>query len=71
MISVKIVRGRVGVREFYATASRDDLRLYLSAENPLDKQIAATALIYDLVVATRNVEYVKPTGVGVLNPFLT
>jgi toxin FitB len=39
------------------------------AENPLDKQIAATALIYGLTVVTRNVPHYKPTGVNVLNPF--
>jgi toxin FitB len=39
-------------------------------ENPLDKQIAATALIHDLVVVTRNIDHFKMTGVGVLNPFL-
>lgn len=38
-------------------------------ENPLDKQIAATALIYDLVVATRNIAHYEPTGVRFLNPF--
>jgi toxin FitB len=38
-------------------------------ENPLDKQIAATALLHDLVVATRNVAHYAPTGVRVLNPF--
>jgi hypothetical protein len=38
-------------------------------ENPLDKQIAATALIHDLIVVTRNVDHFVPTGVGVLNPF--
>ena len=38
-------------------------------ENPLDKQIAATALIYDLVVATRNAAHFASTGVRVLNPF--
>jgi toxin FitB len=39
------------------------------AENPLDKQIAATALIYSLTVVTRNVPDYEPTGVAVLNPF--
>jgi predicted nucleic acid-binding protein len=39
------------------------------AENPLDKQIAATALMYGLTVVTRNVSHFEPTGVGVLNPF--
>jgi predicted nucleic acid-binding protein len=38
-------------------------------ENPLDKQIAATALIYDLTVVTRNVEHYRATGARVLNPF--
>jgi predicted nucleic acid-binding protein len=38
-------------------------------ENPLDKQIAATAMIYDLTVVTRNVAHYDPTGVSVLNPF--
>src|SRR5579872_6207275 len=33
------------------------------AENPLDKQIAAAALIHDLTVVTRNVEHFAPTGV--------
>jgi predicted nucleic acid-binding protein len=40
-----------------------------NAENPLDKQIAATALIHDLVVVSRNVDHFAPTGVRVLNPF--
>ena len=38
-------------------------------ENPLDKQIAATALIYDLTVVTRNNAHYQPTGVKLLNPF--
>ena len=38
-------------------------------ENPLDKQIAATALLYDLVLVTRNVKHFASTGVKVLNPF--
>ena len=38
-------------------------------ENPLDKQIAATALINDLTVVTRNITHFIPTGVQVLNPF--
>ena len=40
-----------------------------NAENPLDTQIAATALIYDLTVVTRNVEHYQSTGVRLLNPF--
>jgi predicted nucleic acid-binding protein len=38
-------------------------------ENPLDKQIAATALINDLTVVTRNSAHFAPTGVRLLNPF--
>ncbi len=38
-------------------------------ENPLDKQIAATALIHDLTVATRNTDHYRPTGVPLVNPF--
>lgn len=38
-------------------------------ENPLDKQIAATALIYHLTVVTRNDAHYQPTGVRLLNPF--
>jgi len=40
-----------------------------NAENPLDKQIGATALIHDLVVVSRNVAHYAPTGVRVENPF--
>lgn len=39
-------------------------------ENALDKQIAATALIHDLTVVTRNVADYARTGVRLLNPFL-
>ncbi len=39
------------------------------AENALDKQIAATALIYELTVVTRNHKDFVKTGVPVLNPF--
>ena len=38
-------------------------------ENALDKQIAATALIYELTVVTRNHKDFIKTGVRVLNPF--
>ena len=38
-------------------------------ENPLDKQIAATALIHDLVVVSRNIDHFASTGVRLLNPF--
>lgn len=38
-------------------------------ENALDKQIAATAIIYGLKVVTRNVKDFSGTGVAVVNPF--
>jgi len=38
-------------------------------ENAIDKQIAATALVYDLTVVTRNHRDFVKTGVRVLNPF--
>lgn len=40
-------------------------------ENALDKLIAATALIYDLTVVTRNHRDFAKTGVRLLNPFST
>lgn len=39
-------------------------------EQALDKQIAATALLHDLTVVTRNERDFMPTGVRTLNPFL-
>ena len=41
-----------------------------SDQNPVDKQIAAIALRYDLTVITRNVDHFSGTGVRLLNPFL-
>lgn len=38
-------------------------------ENALDKQIAATALINDLTLVTRNTRHFAATGVALLNPF--
>ena len=38
-------------------------------ENPLDKQIAATALLHDLIVVTRNTAHYEPTVVRLFNPF--
>jgi predicted nucleic acid-binding protein len=38
-------------------------------ENVLDKQIAATALISDLTLVTRNTDDFTFTGVKLLNPF--
>lgn len=37
--------------------------------NPVDKQIAAIALMYGLKVVTRNTSDFAGTGVVVLNPF--
>jgi predicted nucleic acid-binding protein len=45
---------------------------HLRAPNPqheLDKLIAATALIHDLTVVTRNVDDFAKTGVRLVNPF--
>ena len=38
-------------------------------QNALDKLIAATALIYDLTVVTRNIKDFEQTGVSLLNSF--
>ena len=38
-------------------------------ENPLDKQIAATALVHGLSVVTGNPEHFRSTGVAWHNPF--
>ena len=39
------------------------------AANPIDKQIAAIALIHDLQAVTRNTSDFRNTGVKLLNPF--
>jgi predicted nucleic acid-binding protein len=39
-------------------------------ENALDKLIAATALVHDLTVVTRNQNHFATTGARVLNPFV-
>jgi predicted nucleic acid-binding protein len=38
-------------------------------EDPLDKQIAATALVFDLFLVTHNVKHFAATGVKLFNPF--
>lgn len=38
-------------------------------ENALDKQLAATALIHNLTVVTRNERHFQGSGVRILNPF--
>lgn len=40
-------------------------------QHPIDKLIAATALIYGLTVVTRNVGDFENTGISLLNPFTT
>lgn len=40
-------------------------------QHPIDKQIAAIALIHDLTVVTRNVDDFRGTGVGLNNPFVS
>lgn len=39
-------------------------------QNGVDKQIGATALMYDLTLVTRNVKHFDGTGVKILNPFV-
>ena len=39
-------------------------------QHPIDKQIAAIALIDDLKVVTRNLENFQGTGVELINPFV-
>ena len=38
-------------------------------QRPVDKQIAAIALLHDLTVVTRNTNDFRHTGVRVCNPF--
>jgi toxin FitB len=38
-------------------------------ENPVDKQIAATALIHNLTLVIQNAGHYAPTGARLLNPF--
>ncbi len=39
------------------------------SQHPIDKQIAAIALIHNLTVVTRNVDDFRGTGVEIKNPF--
>jgi toxin FitB len=39
-------------------------------QHPIDKQIAAIALIHDLTLVTRNVDDFRGTGVEIKNPFV-
>ena len=42
----------------------------INDQHPIDKQIAAIALLYDLIVVTRNIRHYEGTGVRTINPFL-
>ena len=42
----------------------------LEPQHALDKLIAATAILYDLTVVTRNIKDFESTGVRLLNPFI-
>lgn len=37
--------------------------------NPVDKQLASTAIVHDLILVTRNTKDIENTGVKYLNPF--
>ena len=39
-------------------------------QHPIDKQIAAIALIHDLTLVTRNVDDFQGTGTGLIDPFV-
>jgi predicted nucleic acid-binding protein len=39
-------------------------------QHPIDKQIAAIALIHDLTVVTRNIDDFRGTGTRIDNPFV-
>lgn len=76
--ATKLERWLARIREDYAAAVLDfdeemaqvwgKLRVP-HHENALDKQIAATALIHDLIIVTRNTAHFEPTGARLLNPF--
>jgi len=42
----------------------------VNEQHQIDKQIAAIALLHDLIVVTRNTAHFAGTGVRILNPFL-
>ena len=42
-----------------------------SPQHPIDKQIAAIALIHDLTIVTRNTSDFAATGARLLNPFVS
>jgi predicted nucleic acid-binding protein len=65
---VSITAGNVSYRRLVPLLA-SLARLVPDTENPPDKQIAATALIHDLTIATRNVSHYETTGVRLLNPF--
>ncbi|PCK04550.1 MAG: VapC toxin family PIN domain ribonuclease [Alteromonadaceae bacterium] len=65
-----VVSYKNNILDFSETESQIWGRLRVpNHENAIDKQIAATALTYDLCVVTRNENDFRGTGVRVLNPF--
>lgn len=38
-------------------------------QNPVDKQLCATAIVHDLILVTRNTKHIDDTGVKFINPF--
>lgn len=57
---VKALKARAGLEGISAEAEHRKI---------IDKQIAATALMYNLCVVTRNTKDFEGTGVDIINPF--
>lgn len=57
-----------GVQTFFKRAAETPADLYLSVIT-IDKQIAATALIHDLTLVTRNTQDFIGTGARLVDPF--
>lgn len=43
--------------------------LAINPHNEVDKLIAATAMVHDLILVTRNTKHIADTGVRFINPF--
>ena len=68
VISLGELRRGVELLRHRGDAAQAALRVP-QGESPLDKQIAATALVYDLTVVTRSTMHFVSTGVRTLDPF--